>query len=130
MRLKQASDRGPAESSTVLKYAFGCATIFGASQKLAHIIDRRDDISEKTQSDEVSQPSSEGTGIDASELDPTIGGPTVVPAGSFRDKQGRWPTSSYLPGYNSNVASKACPKCGFEAFAWADRCRCGAPLNN
>ena len=66
--------------------------------------------------------------IDSSEIDPAGDAVTIVPAGSFRQRQKRWPTSPYLPGYNSNVASRVCPKCGFEAFAWAKRCRCGAPL--
>lgn len=53
----------------------------------------------------------------------------VTPTGSPRQRQGRWPTSSYLPGFTSKVASRTCPKCGFEAFAYAEKCRCGASLS-
>jgi hypothetical protein len=97
---------------------------------ISAFLDRRDEISDKIQPDEALTVPSGGTVIDSSEIDPSVQGTTVVPAGQFRDKQGRWPTSSYLPGYNSSVASRACPKCGFEAFAWAERCRCGAKLTD
>lgn len=48
-------------------------------------------------------------------------------AEKFRPKQPskRFPTSAYLPGYRSNVRSRECPKCGFEAFGYAQSCRCG-----
>ena len=52
----------------------------------------------------------------------------VTPTGRPREREGRWPTSPYLPGFTSKVASRTCPKCGFEAFAWAEKCRCGASL--
>jgi hypothetical protein len=84
------------------------------------------DISQDTQ--EEGTGSSSGTAIDSSEIDPKAKQPTVVKAGSFREKAKRFPTSSYLPGYTSNVESKVCPKCGFEAFKFADKCRCGTPL--
>lgn len=45
----------------------------------------------------------------------------------FRPKQPgkRFPTSAYLPGFRSNVKSRECPRCGFEAFSYAKACRCG-----
>lgn len=97
---------------------------------ISAFLDRRDEISEKIQPEDAATASSGGTVIDSSEIDASVQAHTVVPAGKFRDKQGRWPTSSYLPGYNSSVASRVCPKCGFEAFAWADQCRCGTKFTD
>lgn len=94
------------------------------------VLDRRNNISEEIQHEEAVQVPSAPGAIDSSELDPSTESVTIVPAGSFRQKQKRWPTSSYLPGYTSAVASRVCPKCGFEAFAWAKKCRCGTPLND
>jgi hypothetical protein len=88
---------------------------------LADVYERRLVISEKNQPENLTEPS-----IDASELDSV----KVTPIGSPRQRQGRWPTSPYLPGFTSKVASRRCPKCGFEAFAYADRCRCGAPFTD
>lgn len=85
-----------------------------------------DDISDEQ--NEEGKAASSGTALDSSEIDPLGKQPTVVPAGSFRAKQKRFPTSSYLPGYTSNVQSKVCPNCGFQAFKFADKCRCGTPL--
>ena len=93
---------------------------------IRHTIPRlENDISEETPEEGSS---SSGTAIDSSEIDPKVKQPTVVPAGSFRVKAKRFPTSSYLPGYTSNIESKVCPNCGFEAFKFADKCRCGTPL--
>ncbi|HEX2179951.1 MAG TPA: hypothetical protein VHL54_10620 [Actinomycetota bacterium] len=66
------------------------------------------------------------TSLDSSEVDSV----KVTPIGSPRQRQGRWPTSPYLPGFTSKVASRTCPKCGFEAFAYAERCRCGTPFTD
>jgi len=99
---------------------------FDGLTESATILRLEDDISDEIQ--EKGTGSSSGTAIDSSEIDPKAKQPTVVPAGSFRVKAKRFPTSSYLPGYTSNIESKVCPKCGFEAFKFADKCRCGTPL--
>jgi hypothetical protein len=87
------------------------------------LTERRLVISEKTQPETVTE---NAAAIDSSELDSV----KVTPIGSPRQRQGRWPTSPYLPGFTSKVASRSCPKCGFEAFAYAERCRCGASLTD
>lgn len=55
----------------------------------------------------------------------------VVKDSAPRPRGGRYyPSSSSLPGFLPRTRSRTCRKCGFEAFLFAERCRCGEPFED
>lgn len=53
----------------------------------------------------------------------------VIKGSAARPRGGRYyPSSSSLPGFSPATRSRTCQRCGFEAFFYAERCRCGEPF--